>query len=83
MKYLLSAYGWPIGDRLIPAGTTIDLPAKPGDDWSRLAEGKTIPINSQPFDAEAWDALVAAYPDQTYRLIPIATEAQGVIVDDL
>jgi hypothetical protein len=70
MKYLLAHHGWLIGDRFIPAGTTIELPAKPGDDWSRLAQGKTIPINAQALDAEAWDALNAAYPDQTYRLMP-------------
>jgi hypothetical protein len=70
MKYQLSVHGWPIGDRLIPLGTVIDLPAKSGDDWSRLVEGRPMPLNAQALDAEAWDALVATYPEQLFRLQP-------------
>ena len=59
MKYLLYGHGWPIGSALIPLGTIISMP--PNDDWSRLAAGRTPPINAQALDQEAWDALVAAY----------------------
>jgi hypothetical protein len=61
MKYLLTQHGWSIGQYLIPLGTVISIPAAPGDDWSRLATGKTIPRNAQALDQAAWDALVAEY----------------------
>jgi hypothetical protein len=68
MRYLLTGHGFPVGQYLIPVGTVIDVPAKAGDDWSRLATGKTIPRNAQPLDQQAFDALVKAYGPN--RLVP-------------
>jgi hypothetical protein len=60
MKYQLANHGWPIGDKVIPVGTIIDDRAE--DDWSRLARGRTLPMNAVPLDQEAADALIRAYP---------------------
>ena len=40
----------------------------PGDRWSKLAKGKTIPINATPLDDEAWQAQLQAYPEHKYLL---------------
>jgi hypothetical protein len=66
MRYQLSQHGWPIGDRLIPVGTVIEIGVggAAGDDWSRLAAFRVPPINSVPLDQEAYQAMRAAgYPD--------------------
>jgi hypothetical protein len=60
MRFRITGAGWRLGDALVPADTVIDL-AK-SDRWSKLAKGKTIPINATPLDREALEAQVAAYP---------------------
>jgi hypothetical protein len=55
-----------VGAALIPAGTVIDFAKR--DQWSKLAKDKTIPINATPLDQEAWQAQLAAYPDQKHLL---------------
>jgi hypothetical protein len=61
MKYQLVNHGWPIGQFLVPVGTVISIPPNVGDDWSRMAVGRVPPMNAQPLDKEAYEALVRAY----------------------
>jgi hypothetical protein len=62
MRYLILGQGWPVtGDKLVPAGTIISLPARGGDHWSALATGKVPPMNAQALDQQAYDVLVQAY----------------------
>jgi hypothetical protein len=66
MRFRITGQGWRLGDALVPTDTIVDL-AK-GDRWSKLAKGKTIPINATPLDQEAWEAQLAAYPDHRHLL---------------
>jgi hypothetical protein len=66
MKFKIIGAGWQLGDALVPADTVIDLVKS--DRWSKLAKGKTIPINATPLDEEAWQAQLAAYPNQKHLL---------------
>jgi hypothetical protein len=52
MRYQIRTGGWPIGSWLIPVNTILDF-SKP-DDRTRLAEGKTPPLNARPMDDEAY-----------------------------
>ena len=66
MRFRITGPGWRLGDALVPADTIIDL-AK-SDRWSKLAKGKTIPINATPLDDEAWAAQLAAYAEHRHLL---------------
>jgi hypothetical protein len=57
---------WQLGDAAAPKDTIIDFAKH--DRWSKLAKGKTIPINATPLDDEAWQAQLQAYPDQKHLL---------------
>jgi hypothetical protein len=66
MRFRITGQGWRLGDALVPADTVIDASAK--DRWSQRAKGKVIPLNATPLDEEAWQAQLAAYPDQKHLL---------------
>ena len=66
MRFRITGPGWQLGDALVPADTVIDASAK--DRWSQYAKGKVIPFNATPLDEEAWQAQLAAYPDQKHLL---------------
>ena len=66
MRFRITGQGWRLGDALVPADTVIDFAKR--DQWSQRAKGKTIPINATPLDDEAWQAQLAAYPDQKHLL---------------
>jgi hypothetical protein len=66
MKFKITGAGWRLGDALVPANTIIDASVK--DRWSKLAKGKTIPINATPLDEEAWQAQLAAYAEHRHLL---------------
>jgi hypothetical protein len=65
MRFKLSS-AWSVGADVVPTGTIIDF-AK-SDRWSKLAKGKTIPLNATPLDQEAHEAQQRAYPDHRYLL---------------
>jgi hypothetical protein len=65
MKFRITE-GWRLGAVLCPAGVVIDASAN--DHWSQKARGKVIPFNAVPLDEEAWQAQLAAYPDQKHLL---------------
>jgi hypothetical protein len=68
MRYQITGAGWPIGQWLVPTGSTIDASAT--DHWSSTARGLTIPVNATCLDDEAWQAQLAAYPDHLHLLGP-------------
>jgi len=79
MKFQLCNHGWPVGQYLIPVGTVINIPPSVGDDWSRMAVGKTIPPNAQCLDREAYDAFVKVYGEKKLVLKGYEpTKATGV-----
>jgi hypothetical protein len=66
MRFRITGPGWRLGDALVPAETIIDL-AK-SDRWSKLAKGKTIPIDAVPLDQEAWETQPRLYSDHKHLL---------------
>jgi hypothetical protein len=66
MRYQITGAGRRVGQYLIPSGTVIDTRAT--DRWSLFARPRAIPINATPLDQEAWEAQLAAYPDQKHLL---------------
>ena len=67
MKFQLRE-DWPIlgGTWIVPANTVIDSASD--NQWCIRARGLTPPLNSKALDTEAWEALLAAYPDHVHLL---------------
>jgi len=68
MRFQLKNHGWPIGDKLVPTGTILDL-GNPASDWDRLArDHMPPPLNAVALDQEAFDVMWRAYPGQRHLL---------------
>jgi hypothetical protein len=64
MKFQLDQTGWPIGQFVVPAGTTLDLgkPESQMTDWEKLARGRAPPMNALALDDEAEQTMQRAHP---------------------
>jgi hypothetical protein len=62
LRYQITQTGWSIGAVFVPNGAVIDTVAGT-DDWSKLAQGLSPPLNAQPLDQAAWAAMKSLYPD--------------------
>ena len=66
MKYQLMHHGWPVADKLIPAGQILDF-SKP-DDWTKLAGNRVPPMNACALDQQCADVMFDAYPQHRHLL---------------
>jgi hypothetical protein len=62
MKFQLMG-AWPVGDKLIPAGSIVDTTTV---EWAwlldrALADGKVPPVNAQAWDQTTYNKMVAYY----------------------
>ena len=74
MKFRIVGHGWPVrgGSSLVPAGAVLDR-----DDWQWQGAPLpwSVPINAQPLDADAFNALCKLYPEHRHYLMPVPPAA--------
>jgi hypothetical protein len=69
MLFQITGTGWPVGDKLIPAGTVLDW-ADDRDQWANLAKSVgVLPKNCMSLDQDAHDYAVKHWP-RDQRPIP-------------
>jgi hypothetical protein len=73
---------WPIGDRVIDAGTILDFENEL-DHWSMLAKSTGfLPVNCVCLDADAWAYANSLYPPNSFDSNHRPQLLAGVVVKD-